>query len=171
VRPRLLVELARVEVDDAGGEHLRRLEQDEVVRLVGGEQEVPPVVDDGMDRSAREPTPHAAARPREQHRGHAERVGDADDLLWPLVAQPIFVSVRGLSRDAISYLAAAYPSQSLDERTRFETTALDIRFGRAVPLISGNSLLLETTLGLTQKGSPLGSARLRRSLECVNRVV
>jgi hypothetical protein len=54
----------------------------------------------------------------------AERVGDADDLLWPLVAQPIFVSVRGLSRDAIIYLAAAYPSQSLDERTRFETTAL-----------------------------------------------
>jgi hypothetical protein len=33
-----------------------------------------------------------------------------------------------------------------------------IRFGRAVLLIAGNSLLLETTLGLTQKASPLGIA-------------
>lgn len=54
----------------------------------------------------------------------AERLGIADDLLWPLVEQPKFVSVRGLARDAIIYLAAVYPSASLDDRRRFETMAL-----------------------------------------------
>jgi hypothetical protein len=34
-----------------------------------------------------------------------------------------------------------------------------IRFGRAILLITGNSLLLKTTLRLTQKGSTLGIAR------------
>ena len=54
----------------------------------------------------------------------ADRVGIADDLLWPLVAEPTFVSVRGLARDAIIYLAAIYPFRSLDDRKAFETRAL-----------------------------------------------
>ena len=54
----------------------------------------------------------------------AERVGVAEDLLWPLVVRPEFVSVRGLARDAITYLAAVYSSRSLDDRIRFETDSL-----------------------------------------------
>jgi hypothetical protein len=54
----------------------------------------------------------------------ADRIGIAEDLLWPLVAEPEFVSVRGLARDAVIYLAAAYPVRPLDDRTRFEAAAL-----------------------------------------------
>jgi hypothetical protein len=54
----------------------------------------------------------------------ADRVGIADDLLWPLVAEPTFVSVRGLARDAIIYLAAIYPFRSSDDRKAFEARAL-----------------------------------------------
>ncbi len=54
----------------------------------------------------------------------AERVGVAEDLLWVLVVQPTFVSMRGLARDAIAYLAAVYSSRLLADRTHFETAAL-----------------------------------------------
>jgi hypothetical protein len=55
----------------------------------------------------------------------AERLGLVDELLWPLVIQPTFVCVRGLARDAIIYLAAAYPARSIDDRKEFERAALD----------------------------------------------
>ena len=54
----------------------------------------------------------------------ADRAGVADDLLWPLVTEPTFVSVRGLARDAIIYLAAVYPCRSLDDRKSFEIQVL-----------------------------------------------
>ncbi len=54
----------------------------------------------------------------------AERTEIAGDLLWPLVIQPGFLSMRGLRRDAVEYLAAVYPSRSFTERTDFETMAI-----------------------------------------------
>ncbi len=54
----------------------------------------------------------------------AERLGVADDLLWPVVVQPRFVGMRGVARDAIIYLAAVYPSRPLGERALFEKLAL-----------------------------------------------
>lgn len=54
----------------------------------------------------------------------ADRPGIADDLLWPLVSTPRFVALQGLARDAVIYLAAAYPHQSTQNRASFEAAAL-----------------------------------------------
>lgn len=54
----------------------------------------------------------------------ADRPDVADDLLWPLAADPHFTALQGLSRDAVIYLAAAYQRQSLDLRSAFEVAAL-----------------------------------------------
>jgi hypothetical protein len=50
----------------------------------------------------------------------ATRVNVADDILWPLASDPEIMGVRGLSRDAVIYMAAAYPSASANRRRRFE---------------------------------------------------
>ena len=71
----------------------------------------------------------------------AERLGVADDLLWPVASEPAFLEVRGVSRDAVIFLAAAYATRSPDERTAFETALLtrcrsadynDARWARAL---------------------------------------
>jgi hypothetical protein len=54
----------------------------------------------------------------------AERTAIAADLLWPLVTRPEFLSMLGLRRDAVEYLAAVYLSRSFAERTDFETMAI-----------------------------------------------
>lgn len=54
----------------------------------------------------------------------SERLGVADDLLWPIASTPAFVSVRGLARDAVIYLQKVYPSRSVGEREAFETAVL-----------------------------------------------
>ncbi len=56
----------------------------------------------------------------------AERLELVDDLLWPAVSQPEFLSIRGLSRDAIFYLAAIYPSREVEQRQAFESRLLDL---------------------------------------------
>lgn len=84
----------------------------------------------------------------------AERFGVADDLLWPIASEPAFLKVRGVSRDAVIYLGAAYPTRSLEERTSFEAALLthcrspnedDARWARALAArflstISGDAL-------------------------------
>lgn len=54
----------------------------------------------------------------------ADRPGVAEDLLWPLASNPHFLALQGLARDAVMFLAAAYPVQSLERRAAFEMSAL-----------------------------------------------
>jgi hypothetical protein len=54
----------------------------------------------------------------------SERLGVADDLLWPIASTPALASIRGLARDAVIYLQKVYPSRSVSEREAFETAAL-----------------------------------------------
>lgn len=50
----------------------------------------------------------------------ATRVNVAEDILWAIASDPQIMEVRGLSRDAVIYIAAAYPGASADRRQRFE---------------------------------------------------
>lgn len=54
----------------------------------------------------------------------ATRPGLVDDMLWALVLEPRFVAIRGLARDAVTYLASIYPLRPLAERARFERSAV-----------------------------------------------
>jgi len=54
----------------------------------------------------------------------AERPDVADDLLWPLAADPHFTAIQGLSRDAVIFLATAYQRQPAERRSAFEIAAL-----------------------------------------------
>ncbi len=55
----------------------------------------------------------------------SERVAEVGDLLWPLVERPDFLENDNTLRDAIQFVAAAWPSRSREARVRFETMALD----------------------------------------------
>ena len=55
----------------------------------------------------------------------SERVAEVVDLLWPLIERPDFLEHSGTMRDAIRFVAAAWPSRTKDEHIRFETMALD----------------------------------------------
>jgi hypothetical protein len=63
----------------------------------------------------------------------SERLGVADDLLWPIVSTPTVTSIRGLARDAVIYLQKVYPSRSVGEREAFETAALGPELLEDVP--------------------------------------
>lgn len=54
----------------------------------------------------------------------AERVGVANDMLWPLVAEPRFLALQGVVRDAIIFVVAAYPTLIGEQRAAFETGLL-----------------------------------------------
>lgn len=54
----------------------------------------------------------------------AERVGVADDVLWPLASNPHFIALQGLARDAVIFLAAAYGAQPPESRAAFEMSAV-----------------------------------------------
>lgn len=54
----------------------------------------------------------------------AERVEVAADLLWSVASQPEFCQLLGITRDAVIYLVAAYPSRSQEDRRGFETALL-----------------------------------------------
>lgn len=71
----------------------------------------------------------------------SERLGVADDLLWPLVSEPRFLALQGVARDAIIFVAAAYSTLTVERRTTFEAGLLtselfpderDTRWWRAV---------------------------------------
>lgn len=55
----------------------------------------------------------------------SERPGLADDLLWPIAIHPQFTSIRGLARDAITYLQRVFPTRSAQEKVAFEAAALN----------------------------------------------
>lgn len=54
----------------------------------------------------------------------AQRLGVADHLLWTVASAEATLDIYGLSRDAISYLAAALPRRPMDERVAFEERML-----------------------------------------------
>lgn len=55
----------------------------------------------------------------------AERIADVGDLLWPLFERPDLLQHIGTRRDAVRFVAAAWPSRSPEARYSFETMALD----------------------------------------------
>jgi hypothetical protein len=92
----------------------------------------------------------------------AERVAEVDDLLWPLIERPDFLENGDTLRDAVRFVAAAWPLARRLPRKRFETMALDeTRFadaddlhrwrrilGRILALIPEGELELESMRGL-----------------------
>ncbi|WP_244601293.1 MULTISPECIES: ATP-binding protein [Rhodopseudomonas] len=54
----------------------------------------------------------------------AQRLGEVADLLWPFACNITILAHGDIVRDAVRFLAAAYPSRSLSERTAFEDEAL-----------------------------------------------
>jgi len=54
----------------------------------------------------------------------AERVVDVADLLWPYASNPTLLAHEDTVRDAVRFLAAAYPGLSVDRRSAFEVEAL-----------------------------------------------
>ncbi len=53
-----------------------------------------------------------------------QRVGEVADLLWPFATNIVILGHDDIVRDAVRFLAAAYPSRTIDERTTFEAEAL-----------------------------------------------
>ncbi|MBB5412149.1 RecA/RadA recombinase [Paraburkholderia sp. HC6.4b] len=89
----------------------------------------------------------------------AERVGECDDLLWPLVEQPDFFENGSTIHAAARFVAAAWPSRTHEARVRFETMILDetrlvdehdrrrwrYSLSRILALVPENTLELEGT--------------------------
>lgn len=54
----------------------------------------------------------------------AERVGEVADILWPFARNITILAHGDIVRDAVRFLAAVYPSRSIEERAAFEAEAL-----------------------------------------------
>ncbi|MBN8499763.1 MAG: hypothetical protein J0M19_01265, partial [Sphingomonadales bacterium] len=54
----------------------------------------------------------------------AERVDEVGDLLWPSASNVTILAHEDIVRDAVRFLAAVYPSRTLDDRAAFEAQAL-----------------------------------------------
>jgi len=94
-----------------------------------------------------------------------ERVAEVGDNLWPLIERADFLENSGTMRNAIRFVAAAWPSRTRDEHVRFEIMALDeTRFadevdlerwhhilGRILALLPEEVLELEAMRSLRQK--------------------
>jgi hypothetical protein len=53
-----------------------------------------------------------------------QRVGEVADLLWPFASNVVILGHGDIVRDAVRFLAAAYPSRTMDDRITFEAEAL-----------------------------------------------
>lgn len=92
----------------------------------------------------------------------SERVAEVGDLLWPLVQRPDFLENGATLRDAVRFVAAAWPTQTRTARARFEGMVLDeSRFtdgddldrwrhilGRVLAILPAETLELEATRDL-----------------------
>lgn len=54
----------------------------------------------------------------------AERVADVADLLWPFASATTLLAREDTVRDAVKFLASAYPTRLIEDRRRFEAEAL-----------------------------------------------
>ncbi|EGG76129.1 hypothetical protein SXCC_03489 [Gluconacetobacter sp. SXCC-1] len=55
----------------------------------------------------------------------SERVGEIGDLIWPVMVKPDLLENIDTLRDAVRFVAAAWPSRTSEERKYFETMAVD----------------------------------------------
>jgi hypothetical protein len=92
----------------------------------------------------------------------SERVAEVGDLIWPMMTKPDLLAKGDTLRDAIRFVAAAWPSRSHEERHGFEEMMLDntrhgdddarrrwrLIFGRLLALIPEEALALEPTRDL-----------------------
>lgn len=106
----------------------------------------------------------------------SERVTDVGDLIWPMMTKPDLLANAGTLRDAVRFVAAAWPSRSHGERRAFEEMMLDDMrhgdddargrwrsiLGRLLALIPEEALALEPTRVLRrqmQAGAELADNR------------
>ncbi len=95
----------------------------------------------------------------------SERVAQVGDLIWPMMTKPDLLTNGDTLRDAIRFVAAAWPSQSHEERRGFEEMVLDDTrhadddargrwhriLGRLLALIPEEALVLQPTRDLRRK--------------------
>lgn len=91
-----------------------------------------------------------------------ERVGEVGNLIWPLMAKPDLIENGDTLRDAVRFVATAWPSRTPEEKGRFEKMATDDErhpdeerkkrwrriMGRLLALIPEEQLVLEATRDL-----------------------
>lgn len=95
----------------------------------------------------------------------SERVAEVGDLIWPTMTQPALLEIGDTLRDAIRFVAAAWPSRSHAERGAFEEMVLDdmrhadedarerwrLIQGRLLALIPEETLTMEATRDLRRQ--------------------
>lgn len=95
----------------------------------------------------------------------SERVAEVGDLIWPTMTQPALLQNGDTLRDAIRFVAAAWPSRSHAERRAFEEMVLDdtrhadddarerwrLILGRLLGQIPEEALVLQPTRDLRRK--------------------
>lgn len=111
----------------------------------------------------------------------SERVPEVADLIWPTMTKPDLLADCGTLRDAVRFVAAAWPSRSHEERRGFEEMVLNDKrhadddargrwrrvLGRLLALIPEEALVLDATRDLRrrmQTGGELTENRPIRSL-------
>jgi hypothetical protein len=60
----------------------------------------------------------------------AERTDLFADLLWPIAIQEPFLLCEDTRKDAIDFIAAVYPTRSIEDRSALENRAQDLDWGR-----------------------------------------
>jgi hypothetical protein len=95
----------------------------------------------------------------------SERVAEVGDLIWPMMTQPDLLENGDTLRDAIRFVAAAWPSRSHEEQRSFEEMVLDDTrhrdgdarrrwrriLGRLLALIPEEAFALEPTRDLRRQ--------------------
>lgn len=89
----------------------------------------------------------------------SERIGEVGERVWPLMARPDLIENSNTLRDAVRFVAAAWPSRTPEEKERFERMMLDDTrhpdeeqekrwrriLGRMLALIPEEELVLDAT--------------------------
>lgn len=95
----------------------------------------------------------------------SERVAEVGDLIWPMMTKPDLLANCDTLRDAIRFVAAAWPSRAYEERRGFEEMVVDDTrhadddargrwrhiLGRLLALIPEEALVLEPTRDLRRQ--------------------
>lgn len=108
----------------------------------------------------------------------SERIGEVGDLVWPLMARPDLIENSNTLRDAVRYVAAAWPSRTTEEKECFEKMVLDDTrhpenerkkrwrriLGRLLALIPEEELVLDATRDLRKQMEKDGELEENRPL-------
>lgn len=91
------------------------------------------------------------------------RVTEVGDILWPLIECPDFFENRAIVRDAIRFVAAAWPTRSREARIRFETMVLDVeRFSDESSLRRWHSIRDRILAAVPENAFELEASRVLR---------